>query len=163
MKIALAKASAAKTKEQRNRILTHPEACHATLLPKVAEQNPRVEISLPRVTKGPKADCRMVQIVASPPVPRPVEQAPTIHSQSWSPWVDAQSSAAWPNYISQDEDNNPTPKRCTTRAWSIMQQAMLACNNIKNPTYTISPSQLSHRKFPMTWLYKMVNLVIGAN
>jgi hypothetical protein len=59
MKIAAAKASAAKA----NQIQTHPEAHHATPLPGVAEQNPRVEISLSRVTTVPEdellcgADC----------------------------------------------------------------------------------------------------------
>ncbi len=44
------------------------------------------------------------------------------------------SSAARPNYISQDEDDNPTPDRRTTRSQSIMQEAMLSCINITNPT-----------------------------
>jgi hypothetical protein len=39
----------------------------------------------------------------------------------------------------------------------------LSCIDISNPTYNISPSQLSQRKFPMTWLCEMANLVIGNN
>jgi hypothetical protein len=74
-----------------------------------------------------------------------------------------QSSAARPNYISQDEDNNPTPERCTTRSRSIMHEAMLSCINITNPTCKILPFQLSQCKFSMTWLCKMANLVIGDN
>jgi hypothetical protein len=68
-KIAVAKASAVKMKEQSNRIRTHSEVRPATPLPRVAEQNPRVEFSRPRVTKVPEADCCAVQIVVSPPVP----------------------------------------------------------------------------------------------
>ncbi len=66
-KIMLAKASAAKAKEQQNRLQTHPEACGATPFPKVAEPNPRLEISLPRVTTVPEADNHAAKIVASPP------------------------------------------------------------------------------------------------
>jgi hypothetical protein len=40
---------------------------------------------------------------------------------------------------------------------------MLSCINISNPTYNISPSQLSQCKFPMKWLCKMANSVIGNN
>jgi hypothetical protein len=86
-KIGTAKASAAKAKEQQNQIRTHPEARQATPLPRVAEQNSRVKISLPRVTKVPEADCCTVQIAASPPVPRQGEQAPATRSQSRSPWA----------------------------------------------------------------------------
>jgi hypothetical protein len=81
-KIVATKASAAKAKEQQNQIRIHPEARRATLLPRVAEQNPRVEFSCPRVTKVPEADCCAEQIIASPPVPRQVEQAFGTHSQS---------------------------------------------------------------------------------
>jgi hypothetical protein len=159
----LAKASTAKAKEQQNRIQTRSEACCATPFPKVAEQNPRVEISRQRVTKDPEADFCVVQIVASPPVPRQVEEAPATCYQSRSPWANMQSSAARPNYISQDKDHNPTPKRCITRSQSIMQEAVLSCINITNPTCDISPSQLSQCKFHMTWLCKMANLAIGDN
>jgi hypothetical protein len=43
-KIAEAKANVAKAKEQQNKIQTHPNA-HCTIpLPRMAEQNPRVEL-----------------------------------------------------------------------------------------------------------------------
>jgi hypothetical protein len=71
--------------------------------------NPKVEIPGPRVTKGPEADCCVVQIVASPPVPQPVEQAPATCFQSRSPRVNVQSSVDRPNYISQDEGITPPP------------------------------------------------------
>ncbi len=84
-------------------------------------------------------------------------------SQSWSPQANMQSSVVRPNYISQDEDNDPTHERCTTRSQSIMQEAMLSCINITNPPCKISPSQLSQCKFPMKRLCKMANLLIGDN
>jgi hypothetical protein len=74
-----------------------------------------------------------------------------------------QFSVDRPNYISQDEDNEPTPERYTTRSQSIMQEAMLSCIHITNPKCKISPSQLSQCKFPMKWLCKMANSVIGDN
>jgi hypothetical protein len=82
MMIVVAKASAAKAKEQQNRLRNHPEACHTTPFPRVAEPNPRVaepnprvEISLPRVTA-------VLEAVASPPKQWQVAQAPcnTLHS-----------------------------------------------------------------------------------
>jgi hypothetical protein len=70
-KIAKAKANIAKAKEQQNWIRTHPGArCAMIPLPWVAEQNPRVELSIPRVDKAPNADCHVVQIVANPTMPR---------------------------------------------------------------------------------------------
>ncbi len=93
-KIAEAKANIAKSKEQRNRICTHPDTRHAIPLPRVTKQNPRVELSIPRVDKAPKADCCIVQIVANPTMPWFDAQSPVTFSQSRSPRVDAQSSAA---------------------------------------------------------------------
>jgi hypothetical protein len=93
-KIAESKANVAKTKEQQNRIRTHPDTCHAIPLPRVAEQNPRVKLSIPKVDKAPKADCHVVQIDANPTTPRFDAQSPATFSQSRSPRVDAQSSAA---------------------------------------------------------------------
>jgi hypothetical protein len=104
----------------------------------LAEQNPRVEILHPRVPKSTVTDCRVVQIVESPTMQRPVEQAPVTRSQSQTPWVNMQSSAGWPNYISQDKDDDPTPERRTTRSHSIMQEAMLLCVNIYKPQYVLS-------------------------
>ncbi len=140
-----------------------------------------------RVAEAPQADCRVAQIVASPSVSRPVVQAPMTRSISRSPWVDAHPSAAQPNYILQDEeeDNDPTPEQQTTRsaAWSIMQEAMLACvdiyrleyilsedlcivNYTLNPTkpnakFMVTPQQMSMQRLLMTWLCEMANPVIG--
>jgi hypothetical protein len=82
----------------------------------------------------------MEQIIASPPLPWQVEQAPVTRSQSWPPRANMQASMARPNYISQDEDDDPIPVRRTTRSQSIMQEAMLSCINMINLTCKISPS-----------------------
>jgi hypothetical protein len=74
--IAEAKVNVAKAKEQQNRIPTHPNARRATPLPRMAEQNPRVELSIPRVDKAPKVDCCIVQIVANPTMPQFNAQSP---------------------------------------------------------------------------------------
>jgi hypothetical protein len=108
-KIAEAKAAVAKAKEQRNRVRTHPDARQAIPLPRVAKQNPMVEISIPRVDKTPKADCCVVQIVANPTTPRFDTQSPVAFSQSRPPRLDAQSPAARPNYILQDEEEDVEP------------------------------------------------------
>ncbi len=185
-KIAAAKAAGAKAKEQRNRLQTHPEAQRTTPSPRVlAVQNPRVEIPHPRVPKSTSADCHVVQIVDSPTVKWPVEQAPATRSQLRTPWVNTQSSAGRSNYISQDKDDNPNPERRTTRSRSIMQGAMLSCVDIYKPQYVlsrdlgiltfaktpnskgplinVSPLQMLQRKLPMTWFCKMAKMVIGDN
>ncbi len=96
-----------------------------------------------------------------------------------------QSSVGWPNCISQDKDNDPTPERRTTRSRSIMQEAMLSCVDIYKPQYVlsrdlgilnfaetpnrkgppinVSPLQMLQRKLPMTWFFKMANSVIEDN
>ncbi len=102
-KIVEVKVNIAKAKEQQNRICTHPDACRAIPLPRVVEQNPRVELSIPRVDKAPKADCCVMQIVANLTTPWFNVQSPMTFSQSRSPRVNAQSSAAQSNYISQDK------------------------------------------------------------
>jgi hypothetical protein len=133
-KIALAKKEVTKAKEQRNRLQANPSGRITTHLP-------RVDVPVPRVAKTPQADCNVVQIVASPSVLWPVVQAPTTRSISRSPRVDVHPSAAWPNYILKDkEDDNPTPERQTTRsaARSIMQEAMLVCVDIYCPEYILS-------------------------
>jgi hypothetical protein len=67
--IAEAKAKVAKAKEQQNRIRTHPHARRAIIpLPRVADQNPRVELAIPRVDVALKADCLVAQIVKNPTV-----------------------------------------------------------------------------------------------
>jgi hypothetical protein len=177
-KIAAAKNEAAKAKEQRNRVRATPAARKTTHFP-------RAEASIPRVAAGPEEDCPVEQIVANPSVPRPVAQAPATRSQSRSPRFDAQSPAAWrPNYISQDEDDQPPPMRRTTRSASdsIIQEAMLSGMDIYKPqyvlssnlgilnfvatvpmgrTHTVTPQQMSVRRIPITWFREIANLVIG--
>ena len=75
-KIAAAKQAAATAKEQRNRLRANQAARVTTHLPRVDAPPPRVDVPSPRVAETPKADCRVVQIVEYPTVPRPVEQAP---------------------------------------------------------------------------------------
>ncbi len=70
------------------------------------------------------------------------------------------------NYISQvDEDDKPPahryPTQSTTR--SIMQEAMLLCIDFTQKSYTITPQQISCRRFPMIWLCKMAKSVLGVN
>ncbi len=144
------------------------------------EKNPRVELSIPRVDKAPKADCCIVQIVANPTMPRLNAQSPVTFSQSRSPWLDAQSPAAQSNYILQDKEEDEEPQRYNTRSqtMSIMQEAMLACVDISKPTYIvsqdhgllnyregptfkISSKQLSNCKIPTMWFCKMANSVHG--
>jgi hypothetical protein len=115
-KIAEAKANVAKAKEQQNRIRTHPNTCHAIPLPRVAELNPRVELSIPRVGEAPKADCCIVKIVANPTMPWLDAQSPVMFSKSRSPRVDAQSSTAQSNYISQYKEEDEEPQWYNTRS-----------------------------------------------
>ncbi len=135
---------------------------------------------IPRVDEAPKADCCVVQIVANPTTPQFDVQSPVTFSQSRSPRVNAQSSAARSNYILQDKEEDEEPQWYNTRSqtMSIMQEAMLACVNISKPTYIashylcllnyrekptfkISTKQLSTRKIPMTWFCEMANSVLG--
>ncbi len=69
---------------------------------------------------------------------------------------------ARPNYILQDEDDEPQ-HRYNTRSWttSIMQEAMLACIDITKPTFKISAAKLATQRFPMTWFCKMANSILG--
>ncbi len=68
-----------------------------------------------------------------------------------------------PRYILQDKDDNKPNHRYKTRSQttSIMQEAMLACINIAKPKFEISAAKLATRKFPLIWLCKMANFVIG--
>jgi hypothetical protein len=81
-----------------------------------------------------------------------------------------------PDYISQDEDNNPFPARCTTKSASrsIMQEASchvwtytspkpqyvisadLGINYTETPklmrtTYMVTPKQMAQHKLLMKW------------
>ena len=186
-KIAAAKQATATAKEQRNRLRANSAAQITTHLPKVGVPPPRVDVPIPRVAELPQADCHVVQIVANPTVPQPVEQAPTTRSHSRSPRVDAQSAVAQPIYISQDEEdkNDPPPQQRTTRSTtqSIMQEAMIVCVDIykleyifledlgllnytsttpnPKPSFKVTPHQMSMRCLPMTWFFEMANAVIG--
>ncbi len=42
-----------------------------------------------------------------------------------------------------------------------MQEAMLACIDITKPQFKISPANMAAQKFPMMWLCKMANAVLG--
>jgi hypothetical protein len=44
---------------------------------------------------------------------------------------------------------------------SIMQEAILASINITKPEFKILAAKLATRKFPLIWLCKMANSVIG--
>jgi hypothetical protein len=137
----------------------------------MAKQNPRVELSIPRVDEAPKADCCVVQIAANPTTPRFNAQSPVTFLR-----VDAPSSAARSNYILQDKEEEEEPQWYNTM--SIMQEAMLACVDISKPTYIvsqdlgllnyrakptfkISAKQLSTCKIPMTWFCEMTNSILG--
>ncbi len=66
------------------------------------------------------------------------------------------------NYILMDEDDEPQCRyNIRSHATSIMREAMLACIDITKPSIKILPAKLSSCKFPMTWLCKMANSVIG--
>jgi hypothetical protein len=139
-KIALAKKEVAKAKEQRNRLRENPSAWITTHLPRVAVPHPRMDVPVPRVTNTTQADCRKVQTGVSTTMTWPPVQTLATRS-SRPPWADAWPPLSQPNYILQDkEDKDPPPERQTTRsaAWSIMQEAMLACVNIYRPEYTLS-------------------------
>jgi hypothetical protein len=112
---------------------------------------------------------------------------PRPHNVGRADWPTAQFCPSLPNYISQDEDNNASPMRQTTRvaARSIMQEAMLSCVDIYMPqyfvsadlgilnytktpkptgtTYTVTPKQMAQRKLHMKGLCKMANSVLGVN
>jgi hypothetical protein len=138
----------------------------------VAERNPRVEMAIPRVDETPKADCRVAQIAANPSTPRFTAKAPAMSS-----------SAARPNYISQDEEEDDVPPQgynTRSRTMNIFQEAIIACVDISKPTYVVSQdlgmlnytdikkpvfkiaaNQLSSRRIPMTCLCEMANSVLG--
>jgi hypothetical protein len=67
-----------------------------------------------------------------------------------------------PNYILQDNDDDEPNHSYNTRlrTTSTMQEAMLTCNDITKPIFKIS-AELDTRKFPLIWLCKMTNSVLG--
>jgi len=189
-KNAAAKSEVAKAKAQCNRVRATPAAHQTTHLPGVEAPLPRVadppEVDccvVPRVSNDTKEDCRIVEDVPTPATSRTVVQAPATHSQSRPPCL---SPTGRPNYISQDEDDDPPTTRCTTRSTSnsIMQEAMLSCVDIykskyvlsanlgilnfaatvpTDKTYRVTPRQMSPCRIPMSWFCEMANLVIGDN
>jgi hypothetical protein len=185
-KIVMAKSEVAKAKAQCNRVRATPAARQTTHHPRVESPQPRVTDPppeadcrvVPRVAKGQQEDYRVVEDVPTPSTPRPVVQAPATRSRL--------SPTGRPNYISQDEDEDPPTTGRTTRSSfnSIMQEAMLSCVDIYKPNYvlsadlgilnfaatvptgtiyTVTPQKMSARRIPMTWFCKMANSVIGEN
>ncbi len=70
--------------------------------------------------------------------------------------------SARPNYISQEESAKPQRGYNTrSQTTSIMQEGMLECIDIMKPQFKISPANTAAQKFPMTWLCKMANAVLG--
>jgi len=138
----------------------------------VAEQNPRVDMVIPRVNETPKADCPVARIATNLITPRFTAQSPAMSS-----------SAARPNYISQDKEDDDVPPQgynTCSRTINIFQEAMLVCVDISKPTYVVSQDlgmlnytetkkpvfeiaakQLSSRRILMMWLCKMANSVLG--
>ena len=129
-------------------------------------------MAIPRVNKTPTADYCVAQIAMNLITPRFTVKSPAISS-----------SAARPNYISQDEGEDDVPPQgynTRSRTMNIFQEAMLACVDISKPTYVVSQDlgmlnhtetkkpvfeiaakQLSSRRIPMTWLCEMANCVLG--
>jgi hypothetical protein len=190
-KIAAAKSKVAKAKAQCNRLRATPTAHQMTHLPRVEAPLPRVAdpseadcYIVPRVANSPQEDCCVEEEAPKPSPPQPVAKALATRSQSRPPCL---SPTGRPNYISQDENNNPPTARGTTRltSTSIMQEAMLTCVDVYKPryilsadlgilnfaatpklmgtTYTVTPQQMSARRIPLNWFCKMANLVVGDN
>ncbi len=61
-----------------------------------------------------------------------------------------------------DDDDKPNHRYNTrSRTTSTMQEAMLACIDITKPRVEISAAKLATQKFPMTWLCKMADFILG--
>jgi hypothetical protein len=154
LKIAEAKASMAKAKEQRNTHHTHPNACRVVPLPRVLIDPPtQPAIPLPRVQAAPTVDdCRMVGGGSE----RQIVRDKTLRQGKHG------SPSAGPNYISQDEDEKHSHGYNTrSQMTSIMQEAMLACIDITKPNFEISASKMASQKLPMMWLCEMANSALG--
>jgi hypothetical protein len=126
-KIAAPKIEVAKAKAQRNRVRATPTARQTTHLPRVKAPLPRVTNPseadchvIPRVANSPQEDCRVEEEAPNPSPPRPVAKARATRSQSRPLRL---SPTGRPNYISQDENDNPPAARRNTRltSTSIMQ------------------------------------------
>ncbi len=85
-------------------------------------------------------------------MPRFYAQSPVLFSQSQSPRVEVQSTAAISNYILQDKEEDEEHQWYNTRSqtMSIMQEAMLACVDISKPMYIASQDLglLNYREKP---------------
>ncbi len=91
-----------------------------------------------------------------------------------------------PNYISQDKEDSvspPQPQKTQSYTCSIMQEAMLLCVDVSQPTFIasedvgllnfattptrttfkITPQQMSMRRLPMIGFCEMANAVMGDN
>ena len=67
-----------------------------------------------------------------------------------------------PAYISQDEDAvEHRGYQTRSRTMSLMQESMLTCIDITQPTLTLPAQKMAPRGLPMTWLNEMANTVIG--
>ncbi len=142
----------AKAKEQQNNVRNHPNACQAAPLPRVAGRPPTPESQLPKVPiEIAEANCGFTLIPT-----QTVEGGPPRQKTRGKP-------TTRPNYISQDKDDNKLNHRYHTRSrtTSIVQEAILASIDITKPKFEISPAKLATRKFPLIWLCKMANSVIG--
>jgi hypothetical protein len=177
-KIAASKAERAKAKEQLNQHHTHPSSRRAVPIPRVVKESPaRQAVTIPRVQATPTMDdCPVVgggsrlQIV----------KCGTPNQRKHG------TPSARPNYISKDDDEDqPRGYNTRSRTTSIMQEAMLVCIDITNPTYIVSQDlgllnykktarvlperqrvsaqKMASRSFPMTWLCEMANSVMGEN
>jgi hypothetical protein len=64
--------------------------------------------------------------------------------------------------LQADDDDKPNHRYNTrSRTTSTMQEAMLACIDITKPRVEISAAKLATQKFPMTWLCKMADFILG--
>jgi len=176
-KIAASKAERAKAKEQRNQHCTHPSFRRAVPIPRVENDPPAQQtVPIPRVQATPTADdCCVVGGGGGLQI---VECGTPNQGKHWPP-------SARPNYISQDDEDQPRGYNTRSGTTSIMQEAMLACIDITKPTYIASQDlgllnykektrvlperqavlaqKMASRSFLMTWLCEMANSVIGEN
>ncbi len=176
------KNAAAKAATTRARDQTHPTAHQPVPLPRLDNIPPTQEDLIPRVLAGPmEADCHVrlvgdtMQIIEStiprqrnhePPTARPptkIGGAQIQLTKETNPLREYHKPhSARPNYITQDKSDEPQQGyNIQSRTTSIMQEAMLACIDITEPQFKISPANLAAQKFPMTWLCKMANSVIN--
>ena len=103
---------------QGNRVQATLTARQTTHLPRVEAPLPRVAdpseadcCVVPRVANGPRDNCWVVEDVLTPSTSQPVVQAPTMRFQLQPLCL---SPTGCPNYISQDENDDPPTTRRTT-------------------------------------------------